>query len=406
MHGSLTLKLSDKIGGESIKTVKIDAKQVIPGRLWLRFDFDQEVKLTKGKAYFLTVDFDGFGYPSWYGEEENSEFGGAYILSGTSKKWVHEKNNAPAFLVDFGKLRHRQINKPYQIYDDWDQIDGQANVIMAWARLAEERGQTAFEDQTYSVVAKLMDRTSDQPYFMIGQGFPVGINLVQNIALEHSREGRYWHTIDILTQSVVGASLESMICIAERRNDYKHVVRWQRRLQILKKGVNHSLTRTVNNKKVYLEMLLPDSNNGTPFTGMGWLNLAPIMAQWEPLERDVMRNTINVMRDKLLLEYKGEKYLAMEFDPDGKVYKEWIIGKGVGWEIEYSRQEKEYNRIIDWLKFLQTFHTGELYSEFMLLENDKWSVGDGGNGEQSTWWCWAIARLRKDVELPVVPTRE
>lgn len=197
-----------------------------------------------------------------------------------------------------------------------------------------------------------------------------------------------------------------MINIAKRRGDTIHELRWQRRLQLLKQGVGQNLTRTVNGKKVYLEMLLPNSAGGVPFTGMGWLNFAPIMAQWEPLERQIMRNTVETMREKLLLEYKGEKYLAMEYDPDGKVHQEWIIGKGVGWEIDYSRQEKEYNRIIEWLNFLQSFHTGELYSEFMRLDDDgNWLVGDGGNGEQSSWWCWAIARLRKDAGLPVVHER-
>ncbi len=92
-------------------------------------------------------------------------------------------------------------------------------------------------------------------------------------------------------------------------------------------------------------------------------------------------------------------------DPDGFL-QESLTGKGVGWEIDYSRQEKEYNRIVEWLDFLESFHTGELYSEFMRLDDDgTWLVGDGGNGEQSSWWCWAMDRLRKDVGLSSVPER-
>ena len=404
--GVLTLTLRKDKDGEPIRSIDIEAKQVNPGRLWQRFALAEPLVVKEGDEYFVQIDFDGFGYPTWFGLDEESKQGGAFWFDAesSSPEWIYQENHAPAYVVDVGKLRHKQVSKPYKIYCDWDQIDGQANVIMAWARLAEKRGRIDFEDQTYSVVAKLMDRTSDQPYFMIGEGHAVGTNLVQNISLEHSREGRYWHAWDILTQSVVGASLESMINIAHRRGDSKHELRWQRRLQLLKQGVSQNLTRIVNGKKVYLEMLLPNSAGGVPFTGMGWLNLAPIMAQWEPLERQIMRNTVETMREKLLLEYKGQKYLAMEYDPDGKVYNEWIIGKGVGWEIDYSRQEKEYNRIVEWLKFLETFHTGELYSEFMRLDDDgKWLVGDGGNGEQSSWWCWAIARLRLDAGLPVVP---
>lgn len=406
--GVLTLTLRRNIGGEPMRSMSIEAKQVNPGQLWQRFELPEPLVLHAGDEYFIQVNFDGYGYPIWFGQDDNPENGGAYWSDGNTywKDWTHQKKHSPAYVVDVGKLRHKQVSKPYEIYCDWDQIDGQANVIMAWARLARKRDRTDFEDRTYSLVAKLMDRTSDQPYFMIGEGHAVGTNLVQNISLEHSREGRYWHAWDILTQCVVGASLESMIKIAHRRGDSKHELRWQRRLQLLKQGVSQNLTRSVNGKKVYLEMLLPNSAGGIPFTGMGWLNFAPIMAQWEPLERQIMRNTVETMREKLLLEYKGQKYLAMEYDPDGKVHQEWIIGKGVGWEIDYSRQEKEYFRIIEWLNFLQTFHSGELYSEFMRLDDDgKWLVGDGGNGEQSSWWCWAIARLRRDVGLTIVPER-
>ena len=276
---------------------------------------------------------------------------------------------------------------------------------MAWARLALERGRTAFEDRTYELATKLMDRTSDQPYFMWGRGHAVGVNLVQNISLEHSREGRFWHAWDILTQCVVGASLESMIEIANQRGETKHALRWQDRLQVLEKGIAQNLTRTLNGKKVYLEMRLPNSAGGVPFTGMGWMNFAPIMAQWEPLERQVLRNTVETLRKKLLLKYDGYKYLDMEYDQHGKV-SNYIIGKGVGWEIDYARQEKEYHRIIEWLDFLNGIHHGELYMESMHLGDDgKWIIGDGGNGEQCSWWCWSMARLRKEAGLPAVVPR-
>ena len=238
---------------------------------------------------------------------------------------------------------------------------------------------------------------------MWGRGHEISLNLIQNISFEHSREGRYWHVWDLLTQCVVGASLESMIEVAKRRGDSMHAMRWQDRLQVLKKGIDKNLTRIVDGKKMYLEMRLPNSAGGVPYTGMSWVNFAPLMSQWHPLGREIMSNTVAAMRQKLLLSYKNHKYLAMEYNPDGEVNSRWIIGKGIGWEIEYSRQEKEYGRIMDWLEFLKAFHTGELYSESMYLNNNnEWETGDGGNGEQSTWWCWAMARLRKDVGLPAI----
>ena len=32
--------------------------------------------------------------------------------------------------------------------------------------------------------------------------------------------------------------------------------------------------------------------------------------------------------------------------------------------------------------------------------NIQWVAQDAGNGEQATWWCWALARLGKELGLP------
>lgn len=404
--GDLIMTLREELEGRELSSVVIKVKDILPGQIWHRFPLRGYLDLTPGKIYFMRIDFKGFGYPRWYGRKNDPDANsGSYHLDilATPPVWTYQSGYMPAYALDCGDLRHVQQTESYKIYCDWDQIDGQANVIMAWARLALYRGITDFEIRTYPLLATLMDRTSDQPYFMWGRGHEVSLNLIQNISFEHSREGRYWHVWDLLTQCVAGASLEAMIKIAQRQGDTKRAVRWQDRLQVLIKGIGKNLTRFVNTKKVYLEMRLPNSAGGVPYTGMSWVNFAPVMAQWHPLEKEVMINTVEAMRQKLLLTYRNFKYLAMEYNPDGKVNTKWIIGKGVGWEIDYARQEEEYGRIKEWLDFLKEFHTGELYSESMFLDDqDNWITGDGGNGEQSTWWCWAMARLRKEAGLPVI----
>ena len=135
----------------------------------------------------------------------------------------------------------------YPIFCDQHQLDGQANVLMAWARLALRRGGTTFEDRTYPLVVKLMDRTVDRPLFMFGD-WPTEPELIRNLCLEHSREGRYWDAFDILTQCHVGAALEEMAKVAERRGDVQHVKRWRERMAILKGGVARNLVRQVDGK--------------------------------------------------------------------------------------------------------------------------------------------------------------
>jgi hypothetical protein len=402
-NGILTLSLREQKDSEPLAQVTIQTKDVLPGQLWLRFNLNSPLQLEPNQQYFLRVDYTGFSAPIWFGQEQPENASGLFWRE-ASAEWKFQANHAPAYAIDVGNLRHEPLLAQYQIYCDWDQIDGQAHVIMAWADLARQRGRTEFEDRTYPLMATLMDRTSDQPYFMWARGHAISLNLVQNIGFEHSREGRYWHVWDLLTQCVVGSALESMIEIANSRGDSKHALRWRDRMQVLKKGVQTSLTRQVNGKTIYLEMRRPDSAGGVPFLGMGWVNFAPIMAHWEPLDRSVLQNTVAVLREKLVREFHGQKYLAMEFNEAGNV-SNYVIGKGVGWEMEYSRQEQEYSQIFDRLEFLRVVHRGELYMESMSLENGQWIEGDGGNGEQCGWWCWALARLRKAAGLPAVPPR-
>jgi hypothetical protein len=44
-------------------------------------------------------------------------------------------------------------------------------------------------------------------------------------------------------------------------------------------------------------------------------------------------------------------------------------------------------------------------SDLAAMKDAVWKSKDAGNGEQCAWWCWAMARLRKEKGLPVVPKR-
>jgi hypothetical protein len=158
--GRLTLSIRKDIQSIPIKSVDIDVKQVNPGQLWQRFEFEESLKLDRGEDYYIRFDFNGFGSPVWLGlDKYQGEGTGAFWLDTSVKPqvWINEQNHAPAYAIDSGNLRHEQQVKPYEIYCDWDQIDGQAHVIMAWAQLALLRGRTDFEDVAYEIIAKLMD---------------------------------------------------------------------------------------------------------------------------------------------------------------------------------------------------------------------------------------------------------
>jgi hypothetical protein len=311
----------------------------------------------------------------------------------------------------------------YTIISDEHQIDGQAHVLMAWARLALKRGHTGFEDKTWPMISAIMKRTCDRTFFQHGW-WSVEPGLVRNISFEHSREGRRWDTWDLLTQSFTGAALQDMAAVAERRGDKVLATDWRKKMQILRQGIRKNLTTVRNNDTTYLEMRLPDSNGGVPYLGMGWVTLSPIAAGWEGLDHSVMQNTVKAMRLSMLKKTNGLAWMPTDSYPDGTISNE-IIGKGQGWEMEFARTEKDYNRIKEILDLIRIVNAPKpVYMEGGWLEDGKhkqsekisdqdlaamnnavWKTKDAGNGEQCAWWCWAMARLRADAGLPAEPLR-
>ncbi|WP_439698809.1 hypothetical protein ACFGVS_12090 [Mucilaginibacter sp. AW1-7] len=311
----------------------------------------------------------------------------------------------------------------YTIISDEHQIDGQAHVLLAWARLALKRGHTNFEDKTWPLVSTIMKRTCDRTFFQHGW-WSVEPGLIRNISFEHSREGRRWDVWDLLTQSFVGAALNDMATVAERRSETKLAADWRKKMEILQQGIRKNLTTVRNSDTTYLEMRLPDSNGGIPYLGMGWVTLSPVAAQWEGLNHQVMHNTVKAMQQGMLKKTNGLAWMPTDSYPDGTVSNE-IIGKGQAWEMEFARTEKDYNRIkaiLDLIKIVNAPKpvymeggwldgNGHKQSEkisdtdLAAMNNAVWKTKDAGNGEQCAWWCWAMARLRVAAGLPAEPAR-
>lgn len=294
-------------------------------------------------------------------------------------------------------------NKHYNIISDMDQIDGQAHVIMAWAMLAMRRGETEFENKTYPVVAKLMDRSTTEPYLSLHTGPRINPGLVCNVALEHSRDGQYWHTYDFLTQSFVCSALENMITVALRRQDTANAEKWDLRLKKLTANIMQNMTRDFEGTEIFCEMLLPTGREPKPFPGMSWLNLAPIPAGWKGVDKSVFKNTIDTWHRVAEIKWDGPRMTCSDWLP--KWQSQQIIGKVLGWELVYCLRAQEYDRVCDMLDFIEKINTSELYAEAFNYDTQSgyWRLQDPGNGEQACWWCWAMTEIRREVGLTALP---
>lgn len=320
-----------------------------------------------------------------------------------------------------GKADGRKI-----VIDDQHQIDGQAHVVLAWARLASNRGHTPFEDRTWAQISAIMNRTCDRTAFQYGNiKEPTRPSLVKNIDFEHSKEVRAWDVWDLLTQSFVGASLEEMSKIADRRGEHSLATTWRSKIELLKEGINTNLITTYYGIPTYVEMLQQTPSGHTPYCGLGWVTISPVAAGWEGADRQILRNTVAVMNTQLLKHGNGVAWMPTDGYPDGKFSNE-IIGKGMGWEIDFARTEGDFRRIGQILHLIQTvngnhklFLEGAWLGEpirrwadvmktdadYAQMQDWSWQIKDAGNGEQTAWWCWAMCRLRKSVGMSAEPKR-
>ena len=408
--GKFVLSIRESADGEVLGSSEFFVTADMQDELWKRFVFTSPVKVEAGKKYYVRIDFEGKGRPWWMGFKklyESDGFSANFLVEPEGHKpyWFAQTREAGGFAIDTGDLKH-EPDEEYFIISDFDEIDGQAHVIMAWARLVTKTGDKEFEDKWYDYLAKITDRASDFPYFMYGNNPTWGfVDLVLCPSFEHSREYRFWQCYDILTQSFNGAAWQAMADVARRRGDMDHAKKWEDKLKMLRRGIANNLTGEVDGKKVYLEMRLPDGSAGKPMLDMGWVNFSPVAAQWEALDRDVLVNTVDLLRSKAMQTLAdGTKWLPTDWY-EGKGPSPEIIGKGIGWEIDFCRQHGQWWRIMEILDMLEKVNTTELYMEGAGYHDGKLIVKDAGNGEQTCWWSWAMARLRRDMGMDAMPKR-
>ena len=287
--------------------------------------------------------------------------------------------------------------------DDVDQIDGQAHVILSWGLLALAQGRTAFQDETYDLVATLMDRSSSPPYLSFCTRWRIEPGVVLNTHLEHSREREYWHAYDFLSQAFVAAALETMRDCAIRFHDEKRAQRWNSRLLALQNNIADSMTRELDGKRVYVEMLLPTGRRPAVFPGISWLNLAPVAAGWRGVDGTLLSQTIDTWHQASEIRWHDLAVTASDWLPGQRGNE--IYTKVLGWDLVYCVRHREWDRARDILAFLEQVNGRDLPGETFVLDtkSDTWSTRDRGNGEQTAWLCWGLVECRKHIGLSALP---
>ena len=415
-----------------IAQVVIPAGRLLPAGGWVRVRFQKPVVLQKGATYNLRLQFHGRGNALWWGLNNvvKNPFRGCYSHDKPPLGWRFHPNYVTAFALNYGTLKYRR-REVIPLLSNTDEVDGQYSVILAWARYINTTHDIAFENATYHQVARLADQATITPY--LDNAWPTTTtDLVRNPSFEHSRQDRFWDTYDLLTQVFTAEAWRELIPIAEARGDLKHVDRWQTALHELQHGIRYYLTRRLGGKLIYAEMRLPDGRDGKIYTGLSWVNLSPIAAGWKGVNPKILGNTVAAYWKRAAFKWHGFNILACQWNPPSKIEHVpvrkkfgWIwvnrhvsrparisrslIGKQWAWAFLYAVQQHQWGRACHMLEFLKQAYKSPIigapfpknyawpvFAECFWFQPDgKIVFSDPGNGEQCSWYCWAITTARR-----------
>jgi len=274
-----------------------------------------------------------------------------------------------------------------------DQIDGQASIILAWALYAQQANAPSFVSSTYKQVAGLMDASVGPAYFVPKFG------LVRNVRLEHYREGRFWDTYDILTQSYVAQALTEMIRVAKSRGDTIHAKRWRNDEGILEHAIARRMTWNLDGQNVYAEMF-EDKSMSQIYLGLSEFNFGPTAAGWEGVDPSVYDQTIAALMKYGSFVWNGHRVVSIGFTK-GMDLVPITSGKLLAWQLLFFAQKGDWKQVEQTLSFIKDEQ--QRNEEPRVYESSQVKISPAGvnvfngagNGEQTVWMLYALHKVAK-----------
>jgi len=302
------------------------------------------------------------------------------------------------YMVDY----HNQQSADYVLhitlnnqapYSRMVQTDSTFFFLHAWylyvTNAPESSSKTEFINATEAKVKKFAD------YFMSTTYFNRTLGLVENPNLEHSREGRYWHTFDLLT-NVYASQVWHEMSLYFANKDVAKAQSWAEAAQIVANGINTHLVKEIDGKSYYAELIDLDKVSNKTATGIvaglekgfSWVNLSPASCDWYAMNVELMENTYQLYLKYGSVKYYG-KYQMLEvyttYNGSTNVVGNHVIGKGLAWEMLYCKKMGYTDRLRTLVAFVEN------YSEQMYRETWVYTGGgsDTANQEQASWLLFA-----------------
>ena len=327
-------------------------------------------------------------------------------------------------------------------FDMADQIDGEAHIILAFAKYCAATGDKEFEDTYYPYAAKSIVTVFSEPYFVDGvkitaaggdwdryenwsdsvtaNGYtanPDALNLIHNFCFEHTRDYHFWDCYDFLAQSFTGAAADAMLEMFEKRGKTQVAAWMKEKIKAHRMGMRKNFTFVENGKTMYYEMLVAEGDKAVPYPALGWPLYGGIGADWKGIDPVIFRDTLDYLNERTMITdpISKTRINMMEYDPAGRIFPSNYT-KMVAWAFEYFMSREKWDNIAEWFKFFSVNYPAAPITEIVmpigkngedlivmanvLFEGDipediKWKIEDGGSAEQNIWFCRAINRMIK-----------
>lgn len=306
---------------------------------------------------------------TWFGSKQIDQY-----VSENNDGIVKGEASYVAYKSDVRKLsEHRQIDGNYMLIHAW----------CMFAKMAPDTKENReFIIQTYPIIKRFADSYLKQGYINMDN------KLIKNDSFEHSREGRYWNSYDLITNTFTSQALHELSAIALTQNDEESSIRWNEQSEILRKGIESNLVTEVDGKKIYAELYDID-NNMKLVQGMSWVNWAPMAAQWYAMDEKIMQNTYDIYQKYGSQDYQGYRMLDVVYDMETKGFGNHVIGKGLAWEIMFNHGIDDVDKSNMLVAFILDNSTENgVYPETYQLGG---TFSDVGNQEHASWQHYAMS---------------
>lgn len=291
------------------------------------------------------------------------------------------------------------------IISDRHQADTTFFIIRAWciynSTAPESAEKQEFLSSTHDTIRRFVE------HWMNNGCFNNEMKLLRNPSYEHTRDGSYFNSYDLLTNVVMSEALHEL-SEAYVPFDADFAAYSGKIADTIAEGIHENLTAVVDGVKIYAEMqsfskeyaptaeIIEDTNFYEGFSG---INFVLYGVDWYAGDKALLENTYLKTYEYCSQLYNNQCVMIDAFSTkigEGK-YEcrgNHAMGKAIAWEIFHCLKTGRRDRIEELTKFIEDF-SDDMYRE-------TWALNGGGadtaNQEHASWMVNAMKSAYPELE--------